>query len=312
MATPGYRYRIISVWDAMRPFRAVSYLHLGDVLSALRFSDKVDELTKGMEDISAIASRLKPDYAAALLPFIGPAEKLVRTMNDQERASGDKIFSELETDCAALELKGSLATVRKIRAAMARPGSRFADIRPLGDELSGRLKDEMQVSCFFSLSEKERKYYESPRDGWEGIIDYFPGAVTDIEEAAKCFALSRYPATVFHSVQAVELGLIELGKFLNVNDPISGWTAVSAALDKVIKKRYDERTDFERNNFAFLEQIQGTVANLKNAWRNKISHAHGRLALMTTDFSPEIAEEILFATRAFLRRLADGLPSWVA
>ena len=30
---------------------------------------------------------------------------------------------------------------------------------------------------------------------------------------------------------------------------------------------------------------------------------------MTTDFSPEIAEEILFATRAFIRRLAEGIPS---
>ena len=54
--------------------------------------------------------------------------------------------------------------------------------------------------------------------------------------------------------------------------------------------------------------MQGTVEGLKNAWRNKISHAHGKLILMTTEFSPEVAEEILFATRAFARRLAEGLP----
>jgi hypothetical protein len=29
---------------------------------------------------------------------------------------------------------------------------------------------------------------------------------------------------------------------------------------------------------------------------------------MNKDFSPEIAEEILFATRAFMRRLAEKLP----
>jgi hypothetical protein len=57
-----------------------------------------------------------------------------------------------------------------------------------------------------------------------------------------------------------------------------------------------------------LEQIQGTVEGLKNAWRNKISHVQGKLTLMSVEFSPEIAEEILLATRAFMRRLAEDLP----
>jgi hypothetical protein len=75
-----------------------------------------------------------------------------------------------------------------------------------------------------------------------------------------------------------------------------------------LKKRYDDRTQFEQQNFAFLEQIYGTVEALKNAWRNKIGHAQGRLILMSKEFNPDIAEEILVASRASMRRLADGLP----
>jgi hypothetical protein len=60
-------------------------------------------------------------------------------------------------------------------------------------------------------------------------------------------------------------------------------------------------TRFEKRNFAFLEQLHGTVGALKNAWRNKISHVEGRS-------QPEIAELILLASRAFMRRLAEGLP----
>jgi hypothetical protein len=93
-----------------------------------------------------------------------------------------------------------------------------------------------------------------------------------------------------------------------VQDPKSGWTAVSNELSKIVKKKYADLTQFEQQNFAFLEQIQGTVEALKNAWRNKIGHVQGRLTLMGKDFTPEIAEEILFASRAFMRRLADGLP----
>jgi hypothetical protein len=69
--------------------------------------------------------------------------------------------------------------------------------------------------------------------------------------------LSRYAAAVFHSVQVVEVGLIALGEFIGVNDPHSGWTAVSTALDKVIAKKHQDRTALERDNFVFLEQVQG-------------------------------------------------------
>lgn len=113
---------------------------------------------------------------------------------------------------------------------------------------------------------------------------------------------------MFHSLQAVETGLIELGVFLKVKDPKSGWTAISIALQTTVKKPHKERTRFEKTNAAFLEQVHGTVEGLKNAWRNKINHAQGRLVLMTKEFSPEVAEEILMASRAFLRRLAEGLP----
>lgn len=129
-----------------------------------------------------------------------------------------------------------------------------------------------------------------------------------MDEASKCYAPSRYSAAVFHSVQIVEAGLIELGKFLKVTDPHSGWTAVAQALRRVIDKKHQDRTKFERTNFIFLEQAQGTVEGLKNAWRNKISHSQGRLILMTAEFSPEVSEEIIFATRAFMRRLAEDLP----
>jgi hypothetical protein len=174
--------------------------------------------------------------------------------------------------------------------------------------IDSRLIDETEDKVFFSLLPREMEFYEKPQRGWETALSRF-NIHSDVEEASKCYALSRYAAAVFHSIQIVEAGLIELGTFIKVTDPKSGWTAVSKALDAIVKKPHKERSRFKKKSFAFLEQTQGTVEGLKNAWRNKISHAQGRLVLMTTDFSPEIAEEILFATRAFIRRLAEGIPS---
>jgi len=129
-----------------------------------------------------------------------------------------------------------------------------------------------------------------------------------VEEMHKCFALSRYAGAVFHSVQTIEFGLLDLGKFLDVDDPKSGWTAVANKLDKLTKAKFQDLSDKHQKNFAFIEQMQATVTALKNAWRNKISHAHGKLVLVTSEFAPDVAEEIIMATRAFMRRLATELP----
>jgi hypothetical protein len=176
-------------------------------------------------------------------------------------------------------------------------------------ELRERIEDEMRNRSLYALSISETRHFLFPREGWEEIIEVFPDAIIDIEEARKCFALSRYAAAIFHGVQVVEVGLIRLGALIGVADPKSGWTATTNRLQAIIRKGHEARTPFEREHFAFFEQMLGTVEGLKNAWRNKVSHAQGRLALLTADFSPDIAEEILFATRAFMRRLATEAPS---
>jgi hypothetical protein len=203
----------------------------------------------------------------------------------------------------------SAASLKKIVATFGRQGSQWKDLCAPAKECLDRLIDEAENREFFVLTARESDYFKKPRRGWELSIARFPEITGDVEEASKCFALSRYGAAIFHSLQVVEAGLIELGVFIKVNDPKSGWTAVSAALNRILKKDHRDRTRFEKRNFHFLEQVHGTIEGLKNAWRNKISHAHGKLILMTPDFSPEISEEILFATRAFMRRLAEGLPA---
>jgi hypothetical protein len=211
-------------------------------------------------------------------------------------------------ELSSMGFPASVATLKKIVAEFEKDGCRWKDVQQFADECLGRLIDESGSTEFFTLTIRESELFKKPREGWNLGISRFPGIVDDVIEVSRCYALSRYSGAVFHSVQIVEAGLIELGTFIGVTDPRSGWTAVSNALDAIIRKPHKDRTRFEKKNFEFLEQMQGTVMALKNAWRNKISHVHGRLIVMSTEFSPEIAEEIMFATRAFIRRLAEGIP----
>ncbi|MGA9647057.1 MAG: hypothetical protein WBQ76_14160, partial [Candidatus Korobacteraceae bacterium] len=175
-------------------------------------------------------------------------------------------------------------------------------------EVASRLQDELALNLFFQLPLAQAKYFETPRDGWEEVIARFPDTVSNIEEMSKCFALSRFPAAVYHACQVIELGLIQLGIFLEVTDPKSGFTAVTRELKKLIDKGHSNLPQKYQDCFDFIEQMYGLIEALKSAWRNKIDHAQKTLVLMTVDFTPAIAEEIMVASRAFMRRLAVEMP----
>ncbi len=171
------------------------------------------------------------------------------------------------------------------------------------------LMTELEARVFVPVTPEHAQYYREPMKGWEEVTSRFPETITDVEGASRCYALARYAACVYHTMQVLEHGLLRLGAFMQVNDPKSGFTAVSNALQRVLDKKYQDRTDVERQHYAFFEQLNGSVQAMKNAWRNKIGHAQGVVILLTPDFTPTIAMEIYVATRGFMRRLATDLPS---
>ena len=176
-------------------------------------------------------------------------------------------------------------------------------------DIQTRLEDELSLNLFFKLPQDRKKFFDNPTDAWKEVIDRFPETISNIEEMGKCFALSRYAATVYHACQTIELGLIKLGVFLEINDPKSGWTAVTNELEKlVIRTKYPDLPQKCRNCFGFLEQMHAVTQALKSAWRNKIDHAQGSLVLLTVHFTPDIAEEIMMASRSFMRLLATEMP----
>jgi HEPN domain-containing protein len=223
------------------------------------------------------------------------------------------IGMEVMVDLAAQDMErwGFFVTARVTRdlAKTLRGESIVNDLKTETTLIRQSLMTELETRVFVPIAPQNARYYREPTKDWEEVIARFGDTMSDIEESARCFALGRYAASVFHSTQVVELGLIELGKFLAIKDPKSGFTAVCNELRRILDKKYGELTDFERTNRPFCEQVYGTAEALKNAWRNKIGHAQGRLYVMTADFSPQIAEEIIYATRAFMRRLATELPS---
>jgi hypothetical protein len=170
------------------------------------------------------------------------------------------------------------------------------------------LIDELETKLLFQLPSNKKDWFENPTKNWENVIDRFPATVDEIEEMGKCFALSRYGAAVFHSLLVVEAGLIALGSVIGVTDPKAGWDATTKKLNDLVQGGHPKYPASLPINFATCEQINQKVQTMKHAWRNKVNHVAGRLVVMRSDFAPDIAEEIVIATRGFMRTLATDIP----
>jgi hypothetical protein len=174
-------------------------------------------------------------------------------------------------------------------------------------ELRERLEDELQSRVFLSLSVKDGELYEKPDDKWHPVISRFYKLRHDIEESSKCFALGRYAAALFHVLLVAEFGVIKVAELFGAAGDKPGWGALDR-LQRINDKKWNDKTPLEQQHADFLKSVLPLAFAIKDSWRHKISHVDNKLDWTDTDFSPEVAGEIISATRGFMRRLAQGLP----
>ena len=175
------------------------------------------------------------------------------------------------------------------------------------DEISDSLRREMKRSLFLHIPKKQAEMYEHPLKEWEPTPARFPDAILNIEEGMKCFALDRYGAAVAHMMLVAEFGAIEVGKLVELNDPKPGWQSVSRELKRIVQTdAYSKLKPIEQKHFKLLEQLLPLMLAMQDAWRHKIDHAANQLILLSGEFQNYVAEDIISATRAFMRRLANA------
>jgi hypothetical protein len=174
-------------------------------------------------------------------------------------------------------------------------------------ELRERLEDELQSEVFLHLSPQEGRLYEMPAEEWKPVIVRFFKLRHDIEECSKCFALGRHGASVFHVMLVAEYGVIQVANLFEVAGDKPGWGALDR-LQKINDKNWKDKTPLEQQHSKFLENLLPLAFAMKESWRHKMDHVANKIEWMDTDFSPEVANEIISATRGFMRRLATDLP----
>jgi hypothetical protein len=89
-------------------------------------------------------------------------------------------------------------------------------------EISNTLKRELSLLTLLVLEPKEQTYFEpkEPHFGIDVAVKFLMTAEFEIDEAAKCLALGRPTAAVFHLMRVLEFGIRAVARCLQIPDPV--------------------------------------------------------------------------------------------
>jgi hypothetical protein len=183
----------------------------------------------------------------------------------------------------------------------------YGEMTSMLRELRERMEDDLHSTVFINLSPEESALYEHPEQDWHAVKSRFHKLRHDIEECSKCFALARYGAAVFHAMLIAEFGVIQVADLFGVAGDKPGWSALDR-LQRINDKQWKDKSALEQQHSKFLENLLPLAFAMKESWRHKMDHVANKIEWMDTDFSPEVASDIISATRGFMRRLASDLP----
>jgi hypothetical protein len=108
-------------------------------------------------------------------------------------------------------------------------------LKPEVIQMGIRYQEETGVAIAYHLSPSEHDLYTNPLAGWEAVVEKFPAAADDLEEAGRCLALQLPTAAVFHLMRVNELGLYTVATAVNAKYTNPNGNDVLKAIDDALK-----------------------------------------------------------------------------
>jgi len=182
-----------------------------------------------------------------------------------------------------------------------KPNELHSEIKALGRIF----RDEIDTYKFMFVPPEKQSFYDDQQLFGEEVNNNFPSAIIDIEEAGKCFALSRSTASVFHLMRVVEIGLMAFAQGLGIVGSIKtaqpSWGRVLSLTNTEIQNQNrSPSSSWTAEKRGVFENIQADLMAVKNAWRNPTMHVENI-------YDEERARDVFNAVRGFMRHLAHHL-----
>lgn len=241
-----------SLWDIMKDLNAEKFLHTLIVISNLKARIETQEA-------GSKAAELIPEFRAFL----------VEQFNELHAATGF-IGAELAHRAANRYIgileNGSSFTVDAVRAAI--------------QDVEWRLTDEVSMMGFMVLDRAQYNLMHPVSElvDWD-IARIFPDAARELEEAAKCLALQRATASVFHAMRMLEVAIKKFAEILGIEDPVKpaerNWAIILKKIKEALDGQYPESGRLPGTKGAALAEIYASLDAIKHPWRNGTMHVEG-------------------------------------
>lgn len=157
-------------------------------------------------------------------------------------------------------------------------------------EVRARLEDELDSHQFVYVPPTRVSLYGA-RFG-SNVDDKFPSAISDIESAGKCLALSLGTAGIFHLMRAMECAVQTLTAKLGFANTDRVWGHLLADMNKAVEAM---PKGAKRDSWS---ECHSLLYHVKQAWRHNTMHPK-------ETYTYEEAMDVYVAVRAFMSRLAE-------
>jgi hypothetical protein len=212
----------------------------------------------------------------------------------RERLLSD--ISQCGDQCLDMGLRVSALQAGRIGAECQQSNYTYEQMRNSVGDLQQRIHDELMTIWCIRVPADLVRYMREPQPFGAEIATAFPSTAYDIDEAAKCLALSRSTAVVFHLMRTMEAGLKGLAFALGIPYAPS-WESYLTQIEKRIEEKHKNKTRKWKKNQAFFRDVMGDLQVVKMSWRNPTMH-------IVRTYTPEEAQQIFGAVKTFMGRLA--------
>ena len=158
---------------------------------------------------------------------------------------------------------------------------------------------EMESKLLYAFNNKEKELItEGCQLFSTEVLNTFPNAVDDLDEAVKCLGFSQYTACVFHLMRTMEGAVRSIGAKLNatVMNKHGDYVPWGIIINN-LKHRIDKFDNDERIKWT---EILVLLESVKLCWRNETMHPKDI-------YTEEQAQAIFEAVKSFLNCLAKEL-----
>ncbi len=200
--------------------------------------------------------------------------------------------------CIYSDMDEVIPEMDRLKTLFENPNTPLLGLAQAINHLLSRLQDELQAQHFFHLDQRDVPLYLDAKPFGPKVAEKFDKATEDVAEAAKCLALQRPTACVFHLMRVMELGVQTLGKKLKVEIDV-GTETWHQILLHVNKKTADlpSKTPSQKTKKSAYAEASAHLQSVRLAWRNEVMHPK-------QTYTREEALVVFSATKAFMASLA--------